>query len=473
MTAIASTGPDLSPAIRIYDTLQRRKVPLEPLLPGRVGLYVCGMTVYDYCHLGHARVMVTFDTVVRYLRARGLQVTYVRNITDIDDKIIRRALERREPIQTLTARFIDAMHEDEAALLCRPPDLEPRATEHVGSMQRLIGELIARGHAYAATNGDVYYAVRSFPDYGRLSGKSIDELAVGARVEAGEDKRDPLDFALWKAAKPGEPSWPSPWGDGRPGWHIECSAMSADALGCAFDIHGGGADLQFPHHENEIAQSQAAGCAFARHWMHNGFVRVNDEKMSKSLGNFFTVRELLPRYEGEVLRFFILASHYRSPLNYGEDALEQARAGLTRLYTALRGLAPGPLPEGLGTEWRERFHAAMSDDFHTPTAVALLFDLAREINRLRDEGSEVAPPLAMLLRELGGILGLLGQDPEAFLRGAAADEVDADWVAERIAARTAARQARDFARSDAIRDELAAAGIALEDGPTGTIWRRA
>ncbi|WCE94717.1 cysteine--tRNA ligase [Acidithiobacillus ferriphilus] len=457
------------PVLTLYDTLRRRKTPLEVLRPNHVGLYVCGMTVYDFCHLGHARVMVTFDTVVRYLRERDYEVTYVRNITDIDDKIIRRALECGESIQSLTARFIDAMHEDEAALLCRRPDLEPRATEHVGAMQTLIGELINSGHAYAAANGDVYYAVRSFPEYGRLSGKSIDELTSGARVDIGEDKRDPLDFALWKAAKPGEPSWASPWGEGRPGWHIECSAMSADALGCAFDIHGGGADLQFPHHENEIAQSQGAGCAFAHYWMHNGFVRINDEKMSKSLNNFFTVRELLPRYSGEVLRFFILSSHYRSPLNYGEEALEQAKAGLTRLYTVLRGMPGRKIVAELGSEWRERFHTAMSDDFHTPAALAVLFDLTREINRLRDEGSEVAAPLAALLRELAGVLGLLQQDAEDFLRG---DEMNTHWIEERIAARTAARLARDFAGADGIRQELTAAGVILEDGPGGTTWRQ-
>ncbi len=457
------------PVLTLYDTLRRRKTPLEVLRPNHVGLYVCGMTVYDFCHLGHARVMVTFDTVVRYLRERGYEVTYVRNITDIDDKIIRRALECGESIQSLTARFIDAMHEDEAALLCQRPDLEPRATEHVGAMQTLIGELINSGHAYAAANGDVYYAVRSFPEYGRLSGKSIDELTSGARVDIGEDKRDPLDFALWKAAKPGEPSWASPWGEGRPGWHIECSAMSADALGCAFDIHGGGADLQFPHHENEIAQSQGAGCAFAHYWMHNGFVRINDEKMSKSLNNFFTVRELLPRYSGEVLRFFILSSHYRSPLNYGEEALEQAKAGLTRLYTVLRGMPGRKIVAELGSEWRERFHTAMSDDFHTPAALAVLFDLTREINRLRDEGSEVAAPLATLLRELAGVLGLLQQDAEDFLRG---DETNTHWIEERIAARAAARLARDFAGADGIRQELTAAGVILEDGPGGTTWRQ-
>lgn len=469
VSPVPGTAPAALPVLTLYDTLRRRKTPLEVLHPGHVGIYVCGMTVYDFCHLGHARVMVTFDMVVRYLRNCGYRVTYVRNITDIDDKIIRRALERGESTQSLTGRFIDAMHEDEAALLCQRPDLEPRATAHVGAMQTLIGALIAKGHAYPAVNGDVYYAVRSFPGYGRLSGKSIDDLAVGARVDVDEDKRDPLDFALWKAAKPGEPSWASPWGEGRPGWHIECSTMSAAALGCAFDIHGGGADLQFPHHENEIAQSQGAGCAFAHYWMHNGFVRINDEKMSKSLNNFFTVRELLPYYSGEVLRFFILTSHYRSPLNYAEEALEQAKAGLTRLYTALRGVPKLRIVPELGAEWRARFHAAMRDDFHTPAAIAVLFDIAREINRLRDEGSEVAAPLAMVLRELADVLGLLQQDAEDFLRGG---EKDAAWIDERIVARTAARQARDFAGADRIRLELTAAGVILEDGPGGTTWRR-
>ncbi len=458
------------PSITLYDTMQHEKTVLEPATPGRIGLYVCGMTVYDYCHLGHARVMVSFDMVVRYLRARGMQVTYVRNITDIDDKIIRRALERGESIQALTARFIDAMHADEAALLCQQPDIEPRATEHVGAMQNMISELIERDHAYAAANGDVYYAVRSFPEYGKLSGKSIDALRSGARVELGEDKRDPLDFALWKAAKPGEPSWSSPWGEGRPGWHIECSAMSAEALGCAFDIHGGGADLQFPHHENEIAQSQGAGCAFAHYWMHIGFVRINDEKMSKSLNNFLTVRELLPAFSGEILRFFILSSHYRSPLHYSEEGLEQARAGLTRLYTALRAMPQRQIVPELGSEWRERFHAAMSDDFHTPAALATLFDLAREINRLRDEQSEVAAPLANLLRELAAMLGILQADPESFFRGA--EDLDAGWIEARIGARLAARKQKDFAGADAIRAELSAAGVILEDGPTGTTWRR-
>ena len=322
--------------MQIYNTLTRRKDPLTPIEPNHVRMYVCGMTVYDFCHFGHARVMITFDLVARYLRARGLKVTYVRNITDIDDKIIRRAAENQESIEALTQRFIDAMHEDERALNVQAPNLEPRATLHVPNMIEMIATLIDKGHAYAAANGDVYYAVRSFADYGKLSGKSLDDLEAGARVELDEAKRDPLDFVLWKAAKPGEPAWDSPWGAGRPGWHIECSAMSIDALGAHFDIHGGGMDLQFPHHENEIAQSEGAtGCHFANIWMHNGFVRINEEKMSKSLGNFFSIRELLPRYGGEVIRFFVLSSHYRSPLHYSEENLDIAKNGLTRLYTAL------------------------------------------------------------------------------------------------------------------------------------------
>jgi len=461
---------DSLPAIHIYDSMERRKLPLNPMQPGKVGLYVCGMTVYDYCHLGHARVMVTFDAVVRYLRARGLQVLYVRNITDIDDKIIRRAAERGEALDTLTQRFIGAMHEDEAALGCVAPSLEPRATQHVGQMLTLIETLVRRGHAYAPGNGDVYYAVRSFPAYGRLSGRSLEELRSGARVEPGEDKRDPLDFALWKAAKSGEPAWESPWGPGRPGWHIECSAMSQEALGCEFDIHGGGADLQFPHHENEIAQSQGAGCAFARHWMHNGFVRIDEEKMSKSLGNFRLVRDLLPLYGGEVLRFFILNSHYRSPLNFSEKVLEQARSGLLRLYTALKNLPEGEAAELPDGSWRRDFHRAMADDFNTAEALAVLFNLAREINRRRDAG-ETFLAQAGLLRELGAVLGILQQNPEEFLRGSA-EGVDVEWVEASIAARAAARRERNFAEADRLRRMLEERGILLEDGPGGTTWRQ-
>ncbi|WP_308388415.1 cysteine--tRNA ligase [Acidithiobacillus sp. AMEEHan] len=461
--------PKEFPVLYLHDSLQRQKVVFTPLQPGRVSLYVCGMTVYDYCHLGHARAMVTFDTWARILRHWGWQTRYVRNITDIDDKIIQRAAERQESIGVLTERFIAAMHEDEAALGCLPPDHEPRATQHIANMQTLITTLIEKGHAYVADNGDVYYAVRSFPEYGKLSGRSLDELQVGARIEPGERKRDPLDFALWKAAKPGEPAWPSPWGEGRPGWHIECSAMSTEALGCSFDIHGGGLDLQFPHHENEIAQSQGAGCAFAHYWLHNGHIRVRDEKMSKSLGNFVTVRDLIPNYGGEALRFFILGSHYRSPLQYSDDALAATQNSLERLYTALRGLAPHELVPELGADWEERFLAALADDANTPEALAVLFDLAREINRLREQDSELAPPLGTLLRKLGGVLGLLQQDPERFFQG---EEEDVDWIEAKVAERQRARAQRDFARADAIRAELDVAGILVEDTAGGSNWRR-
>jgi cysteinyl-tRNA synthetase len=457
--------------LQIYNSLTRRKAPFTPIEPGKVRMYVCGMTVYDFCHLGHARVLVAFDVVYRYLRRAGFDVTYVRNITDIDDKIIRRAEENGEPIAALTARFIDAMHEDAAALGILPPDDEPRATGHMAEIQTMIARLIDNGHAYVADNGDVYYAVASFAGYGKLSGKDPQDLRAGARVEVGEAKRDPLDFALWKAAKPGEPAWESPWGSGRPGWHIECSAMSTCCLGNHFDIHGGGADLQFPHHENEIAQSEGAtGEPFVNVWMHNGFVRVNEEKMSKSLGNFFTVREILARYQAEEIRYFILTSHYRSPLNYDDEHLENARAALTRLYTALRGLASVD-PAG-GEAFRARFDAAMDDDFNTPEALAVLFDLAREINRVRLDDPAAATGLAAELRVLGGVLGLLGQDPEAYLRAggdSALSDIDIDALIQR---RADARKARDFAEADRIRDQLQAAGIVLEDGAGGTSWRR-
>ncbi len=461
--------------LQIYNTLTRRKATFTPIEPGKVRMYVCGMTVYDLCHLGHARVLAVFDVVYRYLRRAGYDVTYIRNITDIDDKIIRRADENGESIDALTGRFIAAMHEDAAALGMLPPDDEPRATAHIPEIVAMVGRLIDNGHAYVADNGDVYYAVASFPGYGQLSGKDPQDLRSGARVEVGEAKRDPLDFALWKAAKPGEPAWESPWGAGRPGWHIECSAMSTCCLGNHFDIHGGGADLQFPHHENEIAQSEGAtGEPFVNVWMHNGFVRVNEEKMSKSLGNFFTVREILARYQPEEVRYFILTSHYRSPLNYDDEHLDNARAALTRLYTALRGL-PAAVAGEAGRAYRERFDAAMDDDFNTPVALAVLFDLAREINRLRVDDEPAAAALGTELRELGGVLGLLTQDADDYLRGGgagAAGPSDAD-IEALIQRRADARKARDFAGADRIRDELQAAGIVLEDGAGVTTWRRA
>ncbi|MCF7993193.1 MAG: cysteine--tRNA ligase [Thiohalocapsa sp.] len=460
--------------LHIFNSLTRSKVPFTPIEPGKARMYVCGMTVYDFCHLGHARVLVVFDTVYRHLRRSGLQVTYVRNITDIDDKIIKRAEENGEPMEALTGRFIAAMHEDAQALGILPPDEEPRATAHMDEILAMIGRLIDNGHAYVAENGDVYYAVASFEGYGKLSGKDPQDLRAGARVDIGEAKRDPLDFALWKAAKPGEPAWESPWGAGRPGWHIECSAMSTCCLGNHFDIHGGGADLQFPHHENEIAQSEGAtGEPFVNVWMHNGFVRVNEEKMSKSLGNFFTVRDILKEYQAEEIRYFILTSHYRSPLNYDDEHLKNARAALTRLYTALRGL---PQADAAGGEtFRARFDAAMDDDFNTPEALAVLFDLAREINRVRAADEAAAAALAAQLRDLGGALGLLGQDPEAYLRaGTGAGEAvlsDAE-IETLIGARNAARKAKNWAEADRIRDQLQDAGIVLEDAAGGTSWRR-
>ncbi len=458
--------------LKIYNTLTREKAEFRPLEPGKVRMYVCGMTVYDYCHLGHARVMVVFDLVYRYLRELGYQVTYVRNITDIDDKIINRANERGEPFAALTERFIEAMHEDAAALGVLPPTEEPRATAHMAEILAMTETLIAKGHAYVADNGDVYYAVGSFPGYGRLSGKDPEDLRAGARVEIGEAKRDPLDFALWKAAKPGEPAWASPWGDGRPGWHIECSAMSTCALGNHFDIHGGGADLQFPHHENEIAQSEGAtGETFVETWMHNGFVRVNEEKMSKSLGNFFTVREVLERYRPEEVRYFILTSQYRSPLNYDDESLQGARAALTRLYTALRGL-PETEPSG-GEAFRERFTAAMDDDFNTPIALAVLFDLVREVNRVRDSGPMAAAGLGAELRHLGSVLGILQGDADAYLQGGAETGGLTDaQIDDLIGQRRAARAAKQWGEADRIRDVLAEAGVVLEDGAAGTTWRR-
>ncbi|MDR3322613.1 MAG: cysteine--tRNA ligase [Zoogloeaceae bacterium] len=460
--------------LSIYNSLTREKQPFTPLIPGKVGMYVCGMTVYDYCHLGHARVMVSFDAVVRWLKISGFQVTYVRNITDIDDKIIRRAAENGESIASLTGRFIAAMHEDAAALGVQTPDHEPRATQFVPRMQKLIQKLETKGLAYLAANGDVNYSVRKFTGYGKLSGKSLDDLRAGERVEVETAKQDPLDFVLWKRAKPGEPSWPSPWGDGRPGWHIECSAMSSQLLGEHFDIHGGGQDLQFPHHENEIAQSEGAhGKTFVNYWMHNGFVRVDDEKMSKSLGNFFTIRDVLKEYDPEVVRFFILRVHYRSPLNYSDAHLKDARASLNTLYFTLRDVPPAPHETAI-IDWRHpaaaRFQAAMEDDFDTHGAIAALFELAQE-TRARNDAR-----LAALLKALGGVLGLLTRDPQDYLRapvGASKETglTEAE-IKTRIAQRQTAKQNRNFAAADRLRDELKTAGILLEDSPQGTTWRR-
>jgi len=435
-------------------------------------MYVCGMTVYDYCHLGHARMLLVFDMVSRYLRASGYALTYVRNITDIDDKIIARARENAESTSALTERFIRAMHEDCEALGILPPDVEPRATEYVEPMVRLVATLVEKGVAYVGDTGDVYFSVTRFPGYGKLSGNRIEDLQAGARVEVDEAKAAPEDFVLWKAAKPGEPSWESPWGPGRPGWHIECSAMSMQNLGAHFDLHGGGRDLVFPHHECEIAQAEAAtGERFVNVWMHNGFVRIDDEKMSKSLGNFFTIREILRGHPGEVVRYFLLLSHYRSPLNYSDEHIRTAHAGLARLYTALRGIPAGE-PER-GGPWESRFREAMDDDFNSPQAIAVLFDLAHELNRARDRAPEHAPVLAATLVELGGILGLLQSEPEAFLQGAGGPvELDAQAIEALIGERAAARAARDFAQADRLRDELLAQGVVLEDRGGATTWRR-
>jgi len=460
--------------LEIYNTLTKQQAPFVPIDPADVRMYVCGMTVYDFCHIGHARVLVVFDVVYRYLcQLYGRDhVRYIRNITDIDDKIIARAEQNHEPIDALTGRFIQAMNEDADALQVLRPNEEPRATLHIQHILDMIQSLQDKGFAYQAGNGDVYYDVSAFAPYGRLSGRQLDDLRAGARVEIDEAKQDPLDFVLWKSAKPGEPQWDSPWGPGRPGWHIECSAMSVHCLGSHFDIHGGGMDLQFPHHENEIAQSCAAtGDHFANVWMHNGFVRVDDEKMSKSLGNFFTIREVLAKYDPEVLRYFILTSHYRSPLNYSDQHLDNARSALNGLYTALRGIEPAATLAD-DNPYRARFMQAMDNDFATPEAQAVLFELAHEINRLRNKDMQQAAALAGELRSLGGLLGLLQRDPTAYFQAATEEGLTAEQIEALIAERKAARAAKDFARADAIRDELSDAGIVLEDNPGGTIWRR-
>ncbi|AUZ04254.1 MULTISPECIES: cysteine--tRNA ligase [Vitreoscilla] len=470
--------------LTVYNTLTRQKEAFNPIDPNNVRMYVCGMTVYDYCHLGHARVMVVFDMVARWLRQSGYPLTYVRNITDIDDKIIARAAQNGESIGELTARFIQAMDEDAAALGVQKPNEEPKATEYVAQMIAMIERLIANGKAYAADNGDVYYAVREFAAYGQLSGKSLDDLRAGERVEVDGFKRDPLDFVLWKAAKAGEPAWESPWGNGRPGWHIECSAMGEEMFGQAFDIHGGGADLQFPHHENEIAQSCGASgvCnhshddlagkhtqSHVKYWMHNGFIRVDNEKMSKSLGNFFTIREVLKKYDAEIVRFFILRAHYRSPLNYSDAHLDDAKGALTRLYTTLKNTPPADVAiTADSNEYTQRFFAAMNDDFGTVEAMAVLFELAAEVNKTNDA------QLAGVLKALANVLGLLERDAVAFLQGDLhdTDGLSSEAIDALIAQRQAARAAKNWAESDRIRDELTAAGIILEDAAGVTTWRR-
>ncbi len=476
--------------MKIYNTLTRKKEEFIPREPGKVGMYVCGMTVYDYCHIGHARVMVVFDTIARYFRHKGYQLTYVRNVTDIDDKIINRANEHGEDFTALTERFIQAMHEDERALNVLPPDIEPRASQSIGDILRMIQSLLDNGLAYIGKNGDVFYAVSKFKDYGKLSGKNLADLQAGERVEVDTAKRDPLDIVLWKMAKPGEPFWDSPWGQGRPGWHIECSAMSTCCLGNHFDIHGGGMDLQFPHHENEIAQSEGATDeTFVNYWMHNGFVRVDNEKMSKSLGNFFTVREVLKQYQPEVIRFFILQSHYRSPLNYSDEQLNDAKAGLTRLYTALRDVEGIDAP--IENEYKNRFEQAMNDDFNTPVALSVLFDIAKELNKAKEtKDIRKTVQLASYLKNFGGLLGLLQNKPEAFLQDglmelssqaiASANATASltvgysnETINQQIQARSDAKKSKNWALADQIRDELKQQGVVLEDKPDGTTsWRR-
>ncbi len=458
--------------LHIYNTLSKQKAPFQPLNANQARIYVCGMTVYDYCHIGHARVMVAFDVVTRWLRHSGYDVTYVRNITDIDDKIIQRANENGEPFTALVERMIAAMHEDEARLSVLRPDIEPRATGHIDGMFTMIQTLIDKDYAYAPGNGDVYYRVGKFAEYGKLSGMKLNDLRSGARVEVGEAKEDPLDFVLWKAAKPGEPSWASPWGEGRPGWHIECSVMSTCCLGDSFDIHGGGPDLVFPHHENEIAQSEAAtGQTYAETWMHAGAVRVDGEKMSKSLGNFFTIREVLEKYPAEVVRYLLVSSHYRSPINYSEDSLKEAKGALERFYLALKGLER-VAPAG-GEAFVERFTAAMNDDFNTPEACAVLFDMVREVNRLKASDTQAAATLAAQLRKLAEVLGVLQLEADEFLLAGGGDKLPAAEIEALIARRLAAREAKDWAESDRIRDELAEQGVILEDSKGVTTWRYA
>ncbi|KLV11303.1 cysteine--tRNA ligase [Photobacterium ganghwense] len=458
--------------LKIYNSLTRQKEEFKPIQPGKVGMYVCGVTIYDLCHIGHGRTFVSFDVVSRYLRYLGYDLTFVRNITDIDDKIIKRAAENGESCDSLTERLIGEMYADFDALGMKRPDIEPRATAYIAEIITMCERLIERGFAYVADNGDVMFEVNKFDEYGKLSKQDLDQLQAGARVDIETAKRSPLDFVLWKMSKPGEPTWESPWGPGRPGWHIECSAMNSAILGDHFDIHGGGSDLQFPHHENEIAQSCCAtGSKYVNTWMHSGMVMVDREKMSKSLGNFFTIRDVLAHYDAETVRYFLMSGHYRSQLNYSEDNLKQARSALERLYTALRGLDAAAEANG-GEEFVIRFKEAMNDDFNTPEAYSVLFDMAREINRLKGEDEAAAAGLAARMRELADVLGLLSQEPEAFLQGGAGQDEDVAEIEALIQQRLDARAAKDWAAADEARDKLAAMGIILEDGPQGTTWRR-
>ncbi|MDV5170585.1 cysteine--tRNA ligase [Photobacterium rosenbergii] len=458
--------------LKIYNSLTRQKEEFKPIQPGKVGMYVCGVTIYDLCHIGHGRTFVSFDVVSRYLRYSGYDLTFVRNITDIDDKIIKRAAENGESCDSLTERLIGEMHADFDALGMKRPDIEPRATEFIAEIIAMCERLIERGFAYVADNGDVMFEVSKFDEYGKLSKQDLDQLQAGARVDIETAKRSPLDFVLWKMSKPGEPTWESPWGAGRPGWHIECSAMNSAILGDHFDIHGGGSDLQFPHHENEIAQSCCAtGSQYVNTWMHSGMVMVDREKMSKSLGNFFTIRDVLGYFDAETVRYFLMSGHYRSQLNYSEDNLKQARSALERLYTSLRGLDTSVAAAG-GDEFIARFKEAMDDDFNTPEAYSVLFDMAREINRLKAEDINAASALGARMRELADVLGLLAQEPEAFLQGGAGEDEDVAEIEALIQQRLDARAAKDWAAADEARDKLTAMGIILEDGPQGTTWRR-
>ena len=458
--------------LKIYNTLTRQKEEFKPINAGKVGMYVCGVTIYDLCHIGHGRTFVSFDVVSRYLRYLGYDLTFVRNITDIDDKIIKRAAENGESCDSLTERLIQDMYTDFDALNMRRPDVEPRATKFIPEIIALVEKLIEKGFAYVADNGDVMFEVAKFDDYGKLSRQDLDQLQAGARVDIETAKRSPLDFVVWKMSKPGEPTWESPWGAGRPGWHIECSAMNSSILGDHFDIHGGGSDLQFPHHENEIAQSCCAhGGHYVNTWMHSGTVMVDREKMSKSLGNFFTIRDVLGHYDPETVRYFLMSGHYRSQLNYSEENLNQARASLERLYTALRGLDFSVSSVDMG-DYKQRFNDAMSDDFNTPEAYSVLFDMAREINRLKAEDMDKANALGALMRELADVIGILHQDPEHFLQGDAGDSDEAAEIEALIKLRNDSRAAKDWANADVARDKLNEMGIVLEDGPEGTTWRR-
>lgn len=457
--------------LKIYNSITRQKQEFTPINPGKIGMYVCGVTIYDLCHIGHGRTFVSFDMIVRYLRYAGYEVNFQRNITDVDDKIIKRANENNETCEALTERLIGEMHKDFDALNMLRPDFEPRATLHIDEIIDMVERLLERGHAYVASDGDVLFSVASYPDYGRLSGQNLDQLQAGARVEVDENKQNPMDFVLWKMSKPGEPTWESPWGPGRPGWHIECSAMNSKHLGLHFDIHGGGSDLQFPHHENEIAQSCCAhDTPYVNYWMHTGMVMVDREKMSKSLGNFFTIRDVLGHYDAETVRYFLLSGHYRSQLNYSEDNLKQARAALERLYTAIKdvdlSVAAAPAEDFVA-----RFNAAMDDDFNTPEAYSVLFDMVREINRLKTSDMTQASALAVAMKQLADVLGLLSQTPEAFFKGEGSDDEVAE-IEALIIERNRARTEKDWPAADVARNRLNELGVVLEDGPSGTTWRK-